>query len=779
MALSEPGDYEEAKGEKEKVNKRDTPQFWQRWITTAKRAAYQHWQDSARAWREDNAQNGNSIYQDGQRKWSGSGGIEWDGARYPIWWSTNQLMRSAFYSRTPEIYCRRVFGIDDKQALTATLIMDRLGRYAIETGDLDATMRDCVADWLNSDKTTTQTCVKYEKVKTLQKSPVVPGMMPNEFLDAATGQPVTDEILQDPTTGQLYTQKEVEEVIVKNAYCRSVPFDHILHTPTARIFQEITDIAFYFCFTRDEAIDRFGEESVKSWPSAVWKHSKNMIEADESTRDSNDSGKYQIGESAEKSADLIIEGWEIWSSVTKKVYFYCPAYAEDFLEEPKDDPYKLKGFFPCAPFVIGSKPNKNMYPVPSFVRLWPTLDMFHIMYGRVMNLLDGARRRALVAGDEDLVTALNQIGDAEFVSCQDFQNLVSNIGLDKLVYYVPVQELVNCIAELNAQDEKFKANYDEWRGVPDILRGQSDPIETAAAVETKVSAAHDRFKNDKKAIADLARDTIEMMVDLYLYLLDDERIKKIVGFDYMQPEDQANFPAALTAIRNDDERTIRIEVETDTTSYLGEQTRIQQRNAAVTTVMKGLESIKPLLETSPQGAAVAARVMAESLDGFGAGRQFVEDVQRYINSWVEKLEQPPPQGPPPPDYESMKIEVQRMDAETRRMKAEGESYKAQMQQMRDDFALQLAQQKQQFEQWIQQNYLALDANRIAGEMENKDADNARLEIEAQAKVIEAMKPSEESAEKKQEAPTTIIVNNAAGTEPAAVPQIPIELLGGL
>lgn len=777
MALDEPGDYKEASGE-QRTNKRDTPEFWGRWITIAKRAAHQHWQDSSRAWREDNAQNGNSL-QDGNRSWSGSGGVEWDGARYPIWWSTNQLMRSAFYSRTPEIYCRRVFGIDDKKALTASLIMDRTGRYAIETGDLDCTMRDCVADYLNSDKTTTQVCVKYEKVKKPIRRAVTPDIDPNTFLDVETAQPVTGEIFQDAQTGELYTETIEEVVDVKNIYARAVPYNHIIHTPTARIFQEITDIGFYFCFTKDEAEDRFGAETVKSWPSSVWKHSRNMIAQDEQTRDSNDSGKYQAGESSEKSADLIIEGWEIWSNVTKKVYWFCPNYPEDFLEPPKEDPYKLAGFFPCPPFVIGSKPASNMYPTIPFVRVWPTLDILHIMYGRVMNLIDGARRRALVAGDEDLVTALNQIGDAEFVSCQDFKNLINGeMGVDKLVWYVPVQELVNCIAELNAQDEKFRANYDMWRGVPDILRGASDPIETAAAVETKVSAAHDRFKNEKKAIADLARDTIQMMVDLYLYLFDDEKIKRITGFAFMQSDDQANFDGALAMLRNDQERTIRIEVETDTTSYLGEQIRIQQRNAAVTTVVEGLSKIQPLLEQSPQGAAIAARVMAESLDGYGAGRQFVEDVQKYINAWVEKLEEPAPEGPPPPDYESMKLEVQRMDAETRRMKAEGETYKSQMQQMRDDFRLQLEQQKQEFEQYIQQNYLALDANRIAGEMENKDADNARLEIEAQAKVIQAMKPEPEK-QSKGEGTTNIIVNNAAGNAPSAVPELPIDILGSI
>lgn len=755
-----------SKSDDKDVDKRDTPKFWQRWTTLAKRGASLHWKDSARAWREDNAVGNNANRNgDGNRQWDGTGGDQWQGARYPIWWSSNQIMRSAFWSRTPETYARRVFGIDDPIALTQAEILDRLGRYGIDTGEYDCAMKDCVADWLNADKTTTQVCASYKPVKTKNTRQAVPGATPDEYLDAETQQPVLDEIKMDPATQQYFYEQTLDEIEAEKIYAKSVPYNHILHTPSAKNSYEITDMGYYFCFTKEQAIDQFGEATVKDWPDAVWKHARTM-DREEETRERN---------STEESIDQIIEGWECWSKITKKVYWFCPASPTDFLKPPTLDPLHLKGFFPSPKFAIGSKPNDSLYPTPPFVRMWPTIDILHVMYGRVFNMIDAARRRAIVNGDDDFVAALNDLGDSEFIAAQNLTGLIENPGLENLIKYIDVTELVNCIGELNQQDEKFKANYDEWRGIPEILRGQSDPIETAAAVEQKVSSAHDRFKTDKAMFAELARETLEIMIDMYLYLYSDEKIMAVVGFKYMDPKHQQNFAEALHGLRNDEERTIRIEIETDTTSYLGEQIRIQQRNAAITTVIEGLAKVQPLLQESPEGGALALKVMQSSLEGSGAGRQFVDDITGYIDSYIEKLKQPPP--PPGPDYEAMKIQIAQTNADTARSKVDVDAMKAQndalvknQEQMRKDFTAQLAQQKQEWEQFIQNNYLQLDATKTVGEMENKDADNSRLGVEAQAKVIEAMKPN---APETPAQPATVIINQAA---PSPVPETPPTLL---
>lgn len=746
-----------------KKDKRDNVRFWQRWIAAAKQASKRHMNDSRRAWREYDGDT-ERFREDGRQfdsGQSGSGG----GERYPIYWASIKTIESAFYSRTPETYARRMFDIDDENALTMALIIDRLGKYLIETGEFDTAMRGSVADYINADKAAPMICYDYAEEKQPTRRSVVPLQDdPTRYIDAETGEEILDEIYQDEQG--YFTELLTDEIAEQRIYSKPMPYDHILHTPTAKTPYEIQDMAYYFCLTRAEANERFGEAKVKEWPDTVWKTTRSY-ERERREVDRNVD---------EQSPDKIIEGWECWSKVTKKVYWYCPDLSYEFLDE-KEDPYHLKGFFPSPRFAIGTKPSKSLYPTPAFIRLWPTLDMLHVMYGRVFNLIDAVRRRALVdGGSDELVAALENAGESEFIAVQNMRALVEKGGLETMVWYVPVQELVQAIGELNAQDDKFKNNIYEWFGVPDILRGASDPVETAAAQEAKVSAAHDRFKDQKKMIQELARETLEIMIDMALYLYDDQKIAKIVGFDYMPVADQQRFPAALGSLRNDTERTIRIEIETDSTSFMGEQVRLQQRNAVVSTVVEGFAKIGPMLEQSPAMATIAAKIMSYSLAGIPGGRSFADEVKGAIDELIEQMENPPEPPPPPPDYAAMKAQTDQFKAETDRMKADSAAMKTQaelmgeqMAQMRADFELQLKQQKQEFEQYVQDGYLQLDGARLGIEAQNKGVDNERLGLEAQAKVIAALKPEPEApAAESKEGSTTVIIN---APQPSPVPEI--------
>jgi hypothetical protein len=744
-------------------NKRDNIMFWRKWIPAAKEAARRHWNDSRRAWQEYDGDSDGGFGGQTRKRVYEDGAIG-TAERYPIYWSRVQTVESAYYSRKPETFAKRQFGISDEIAGTMELIVDHIGEYALRTSGIDASTKASVTDYINADKVCQQICYGYSERKAKQPRQAIPDPAnPEQYLDAETGQPVTEEILFEETAGYMY-DAEVDEIAEQYVEVKPVIYDQVIHTPTAKMPDEILDMGYYFCLTRSEAIDKWGEKKVKSWPDSVWHKTR---EYDKERRDEENRDELAQG------PDKFIEGWECWSSVTKKVYWVCPDYTEGFLDE-KPDPYGLKCFFPSTRFVIGTKPAKTLYPTPPFVRLYPTLNMLHIMYGRVFNLIDGVRRRALVDGQSEIVELLENLGDVEFVAVQSLAGLVEKGGLDNLVWYLPVQELVSAIAELNQQDEKFKENIDEWFGTPAILQGTSDPVETATAQEIKVSAAHDRFKNKKNAIAEMVRETLEMMIDLYLNpeIFDDQKIMQITGFKYMSPEDQARFPEALAALRNDTERTIRIEIDTDTTSYVGEQVRMQQRTAVVQTLTKGLNEVAQMIQTSESMGILAMQIILESLDGLPGGIQFIDNTKRAMQEELDKMKEPPP--PPPPDPNAIKAEASMVTAQANLMKAQTDQMRAQIEQMtaevkqlKDAFDSQLKQQSQEAGQALEAGYLNNDTMRLGIEAENKAVDNDRLGIEAQAKVIEAVKPNAPEGGK-AEAPTTIIVNQA----PSPVPDVP-------
>lgn len=738
--------------EAKKKNKRDHVAFWKKWVPAAKFAAQRHWNDSRRAWREYDGDTERSYAENSRRTYDE--GVLGNAERYPIYWSRIKTIESAFYSRTPETFARRVFGSEDDLSMTMALIVDRVGRYLIANGDFDAAIKASVQDYINADKTTVQVCYYYreDKVKKVKEA-IQDASNPQQFVDKETGEPVLEEIFQTPEGGFIYDAEE-DELQEQQIKVKPVVYDQVIHTPTAKMPEEIEDMAYYFCMTKAEAIERFGEEKVKSWPDNVWKSVRSF---DKERRESEATDR--------ANPDKFIEGWEIWSAVTKKLYWYCPDYQDDFLDEPKDDPYKLKGFFPSPRFIIGTKPAKSLYPTPVFVRLWPTLNMLHMMYGRVFELIDAVRRRALVDGTSDeLIEALNDIGNTEFIAVQNMASLVEKGGLDGLMWYIPVQDLVNAIGELNQQDEKFKENIDEWFGTPAILQGTGDPIETATAQEIKVSAAHDRFKNQKNSVAEMARETLEIMIDLAFQVWDNNKFMAVTGFKYMDQLDRQQFPAALAALKSDTERGIRIEIDTDTTSYVGEQIRMQQRTAVVQTLMKGLAEVSGMMEQSPTMGELAVKIMMESLAGLPGGAQFIDETRRAMQEMMQKQQEPQPE--PPPDPAMIKVQVDQFRAETDRMKLEAQAAKEELNTLKDAFDSQLKQQKQEFDQYIQQKYLEIDGGRLMIEADNKQADNQRLEVDSQAKLIEAAKPAAPEG-KGSESPTNIIIN-----APSAVPETP-------
>jgi hypothetical protein len=363
------------------------------------------------------------------------------------------------------------------------------------------------------------------------------------------------------------------------------------------------------------------------------------------------------------------------------------------------------------------------------------------------------------------------------------REIVEKGSLDGLMWYLPVRELVECIAELNQQDDKLKQNIDEWLGTPDILTGSSDPIETATAQEVKVSAAHDRFKNAKHAIAEMARETLDIEIDLALNVWDDEKWALVTGYQYMDPEDQEMFIPALEALRNDTERVVRIQIDTDTTSYVGEQIRMQQRNAVIQTFTQGLQQVVDLMQKSPAAGQLAMKIMTEALSGLPGGPQFIDETRRFMEEAMEQMSQPPPEQP---DYEGQKLQIAqakvqveqaRVDVQVMKMQMETQAsaMSDQLKAQNDAFKLQLQQQKQEFEQYIQSNYLNLDARKTATQEQEMMMEESRLafqaQSEAEARTLEALKPTQE--ERKEPASNNIIIN--APQQPAPVPAVPSAL----
>jgi hypothetical protein len=630
-------------------DKRDTHEFWRRFIKKAKDAAADHQENARAAWREYekiNSQTGTSVLSSNAP----------DARPYPIYWSSCRTLEPAYYSRTPKILSKRRAGVTDPVASTMCLVVERLGDYFVDITDFDDVMQAAVLDFIHGDKACPQVSYVEEPKKVQVQVPLIPD---GDQLIEEDGTPFEGEPEQDEQGNWFYTKSETQKnYVIKLMPC---PYDEILHTPDAKCEAEINEKAYYFFMNKEEAEKRFPDKTIN------WKSGR---------RDRKDPDKLERDNIA--PIGKYVEGWECWSKSNEKVYWISEQFMDGFLDS-KDDPYKLRGFFPSPKFIIGNRPSKHLYPTPVFVQLFTLIEELHSAAARISVLINRVRRRALVDGaNPELELALNQLSDGEYVAVENLQQILEKGGMDNLVWFIPVKELVDAITELSGIQEKFKNEFFEWFGVPDILRGQTDPVETAAAQEMKVSAAHDRFKFCKKLVARMARDSIEMMIDLALTVMDDEQLADICNVSYMEPEHQQRFAEALSALRADDIRTVRVDIDTDSMSFLDDQLRAAKINDGVATLSRGLEQIAQMVQTSPDYANVALQALLLSLEAMGLGKEFEDMVRASVAVLIQKAMNPPQPPPPPPDYEMLKIQVEQSKVQSQSIAKQRELDQAEM-----------------------------------------------------------------------------------------------------
>lgn len=606
-----PGDSTEvAAAVEEAPDKRDKIGYWLKWLKGATTAAKRHWLDSRAAYKEYElpGPDGDVNRDDAPKR------------GYNIYAESCWTLEPAYYSRTPRTASKRRFGIEDEMALTMSLIADRLGQHNIDEGCFDDGMFGARGDFIHAAKGTTQVVYEAEK--------------------DALGNAIED------------TQR---------IYLAPTLMDEIVHTPQAKTWSEITDIGYKFCLDYDEAEKKFntGPDGQKLGKSLPYTTAKDYDDEEPKDAEGQNPGRQ-------------LEGWEIYCKTNKRVYWVSEKYKESFLTDPMPDPYGFKDFFPSPPFIIKNKRRKSLYPTPTWVYLEATANQLHNLYERIFVLISAVERKAIVHGaSPELMNALNSLRSARYLNAADSADILEKGGINKMIEWVEVKELTGAISECLSLKQDFKDEFSQSFGIPDILRGVSDPEETAAAQAIKSDAGHDRFKTDKKMMVDLARNSAEMMLDLSLKVYSDDKIKRICGHEFMErgdpgtppqpptpenpegtpgepgrPSHYERFDEALFRLRNDQDRIVTLDFETDSTNFRDEGREIQKAQIISKTVQEGLGAIGNA--QNPQFIPLALDMLLGVLDTMG-GSTKLENMIRRVGADIEKIKnQPPPPTPPDP-----------------------------------------------------------------------------------------------------------------------------------
>lgn len=687
--------------------------YWVNWIKAAKTAAKDHKHLAQEAWRE---------YLGEYRVTTSRATARQPRVyRFPLFWSSVQTIQPAFYSTTPTVIAEADFQEKDPIANTAAFIAERLGKYFVKINPFDRVLYDTRDDFILADKATNRVLFDTEKCE-CDHIAVFPKQLEDGTTVYVDGNgntiPESAEIYEDDQGGQFYEQEKEEKCI------KLVPIsiNDILHSPAARHWDEIDALAFRLTLTKRQCEAKFGAIA-------------NLLNyGKRRTADEKDPDKDL------KEIDPVTEIYEIWDKQERVVRYVSEHLLQRFLKpidaesDEVEDPYKLPGFFPCPPFVIGTKGPENLFPIPVYCQLEDIIKQLNGAYKRLCRTVRASRRRGIFDQNvPELATLQSDADEGEYIPVKGFAQLVGEKGLDNLVQHFPVDQLVSAMTEMMNAITTFKDYFYELSGIPDVLRGTSDPVETAEAQKIKERHASLRFSSKQRQFQELVRKDIELMVSLGLSVLDPEEIAELSGLRFADDDHQRNFPEALALLKTNKWRNIRISIETDSTILANEEAERRRRNELVTTVTGAIGQISQMEGLPEPLMQFLNELIIYSIGGLRDTKAIVGKLKQAIADANVPAEPPPPE----PNIDAQKLELEKYKIDLDSM-YKNKQLEIELQRDLDEVALKreeltIKAQELGVTSQLKQLEHNLEASRVASEQQ---LEQLRVQIEQQKVMLD-------------------------------------------
>jgi hypothetical protein len=610
--------------------------LWKARIDAAKEGPRKNWlKDSEDAYKE--------YLADCDRQ---SGGDRVSSDRFPLYWSSLKTFMSMVYCRPGVPVAEKQFDdLDDNLARLASLALERAAKHAMKPPSFHRAMVITRDTFLHSGKAAPRVVLDVE----ITDEPVKVYYVQQQMMDPQTqqpfaiwvndrGEPLTQdaELIQDEKG--YYRESPTEKLERMEVVVDPVYREDYLHNPDARNEEEIWWRAWRACLDTYEFKEKFGAEALET------------VRFDEQKRDEEDPES-----KAQSSRKVFV--WEVWDSRKKQVLF-IPENGTEILRPlhvEEKDPYKLSGFFPCPAFVVGTIGDKHYWPVPDYIQLRSLIDQLHALYRRLRILIRAVRRRGLYDSQIPELSALEDaLEEGEYIGVENFKELIGDGGLDAIVKHFPTGELSSAIVETVNVSEQLEAKLDQLYGIPDIVRGASDPNETASAQQQKGHYLSLRGQSPAEAMQELVRETAEICVDLMFKKFPETKLTQICGVPFWKQEDQALWPQVMALCQDDHDRKIRITIQTDSTITANRNAEVEKKNYLAKTVFDGIQAMAAAKQTDPELVPIAAEALLLVIQGVSYGKN-IEDKMRAA---ITKMQEPKPEQQPPPDPAIIKAQIE-------------------------------------------------------------------------------------------------------------------------
>lgn len=578
--------------------------------------------------------------------------------RYNMLWSNVRTQFPAIYSKKPQAQVERRYKDKDPVARTASQILERALQYEIDHySDFDSSLRCAILDrllpgrgvaWVRFDagdqnEQITDDVQKGEKdaaepAETLDASDIAgnPAAAPVPLTDVPpTPPPAAGGLMGDavPPTPDLLQMMGMPAAPVKQntkGY-ECTPSDYVFwedfRCSPARTWEEVTWVARRVYMTRAEGDKRFGAK-FKDVPLT---HEPVGLDKDITVTD--DMKKAKV--------------WEIWDKTECKVIWQAEGFAD--VLDTKDDPLELDGFFPCPKPLFATSTTDTLVPVADYYEYQDQAAELDDLTSRISMLVKAVKAVGVYDASQPEIARLMQEGtDNVLIPVKNWGAFSTAGGLKGTVDMLPLDTVVKTLNELYKAREVCKQVIYEVTGLSDVIRGSSDPNETATAQGIKSNFASLRLKETQQDVSRFATDILRMKAQIMASLYRAETLIAMSGIE--QTDDAQYAQAAIELLRNETMRNYRIDIAADSMVELDEQAEKQSRMEFLQAVGGFLKEAVAAGQTQPELAPLLGEMLMFAVRSFKAGRP----IEAAFEKFTQQMAQP---QQPKPDPEAAKAQA--------------------------------------------------------------------------------------------------------------------------
>lgn len=595
---------------------------------------------------------------------------------FNILWSNTETLRQSVYNSLPQPDARRRYQDEDPLGKAVGEVLTRALEFAQDTYDFDGLLKADVLSMLLAGRAVAR--VRY-----------VP--------DIRT---VGEDSEADDETGESEAYEEIEW---EQAICERIQYDDFRILCAAKTWDEVSAIGIRHRLTREDCIEKFGEEIGNAIP---------LDAADDE----------DVKRSAVKDLFKTAEVWEIWDKDEKEVIWICPSYAKPC--KTQDDPMGLSGFFPIPRPLYAIENDTTLVPSCLYTQYEQQAKELNKVSTRINKLVDALKVRGIYDATLGELDALSKAPDNSLIAAQNVTALLERGGLEKAIWYMPIEQAAAVLKILQEQREATKQVIYEISGISDIMRSASDPKETFGAQKIKTQWGSQRLQRLQRETQRYIRDLIRLKSEIIAEKFQPETLEKMTLLELphkaqidqqfaqqmqqyqqaamqaqqqgQQPPPPPQYPQAITweavveAMHSDATRTYRIDIETDSTLSATQDADME----GLTQVLGGLAQLIQGFGPAVQAGAIPVEAV-KALMGVVVRRA---KMGTAVEDALEKIQAPAPQANP----EQMKAQAAQQQQQMQMQ------HEQQLEQMKAQNTAQLEQAKMQMQDQQHQRQLEAD-----------------------------------------------------------------------